>query len=49
MSKVLLIKKYIFPYKLISEQGQYMTQQDKLLVEIFNFLKSSFSIFELVF
>ena len=29
-----LIKKYIFPYKLISEQGQYMTQQDKLLVEI---------------
>ena len=28
-----LIKKFIFPYKFISEQGQYITQQDKLLVE----------------
>ena len=28
-----LIKKYIFPYKFISEQGQYITQRDKLLVE----------------
>ena len=29
-----LIKKYIFPYKFISEQGQYITQRDKLLVEL---------------
>ena len=29
-----LIKKYIFPYKFISQQGQYITQRDKLLVEL---------------
>lgn len=29
-----LIKKYIFPYKFISEQGQFITQRDKLLVEL---------------
>ena len=28
-----LINKIIFPYKIISQQGQYITQRDKLLVD----------------